>query len=517
MARAEVFKHDVYETKLELRIVMLCSMAGTLMQAIDTTIANVALPYMQGSLAASRDQITWVLTSYIVASAIMTAPVGWLASRFGRKNLTLVSISGFTIVSMMCGAAQNLDQMIIFRLLQGAFGAALSPLSQSIMLDLYPEEKRGSAMAIWGMGVTVGPILGPTLGGFLTDAYNWRWVFYVNLPLGIAAISGIWLFYKDNLATSKMKFDWLGFAFLGVALAGFQLMLDRGTDKNWFESNEIIIEAILGALGVYLFVVQMLTSDRPFIPRTLFKDRNFLISLLLMFTLSMLLMASSALLPPYLQNLGGYSVAETGILMAPRGVGNMFAMVLAGRLAARVDSRYVMLCGAAMILWAMWDMSTWTPAVSATQMAAATFVQGFGIGLVFVPMSLVAFVTLAPAYRTDASAVLNLLRNVGGAIGVSVTTTVLANGIQTAHAQFAEAASPFNRALAINGPSMMWNPRLPFGIAQFNGLIERNAQVVAYANDFMFMLIAGIPAVISIFLMRKPRRLAAGEKLEISE
>jgi DHA2 family multidrug resistance protein len=517
MATAEPFKHDVYETKLELTIVMLCSMAGTLMQALDSTIANVALPYMQGSLAASRDEVTWVLTSYIVAAAIMTAPVGWLAGRFGRKNLALVSIGGFTVMSMLCGAAQTLDQMILFRLLQGAFGAALSPLSQAIMLDLYPPEKRGSAMAIWGMGVMVGPILGPTLGGFLTDAYDWRWVFYVNLPFGIAALLGLWFFYKDTIANAAMKFDWMGFAFLALALAGFQLMLDRGTDKNWFESGEIIVETVLGCVGAYMFVVQMLTSDRPFIPKELFKDRNFLISLLLMFTLSMLLMASSALLPPYLQNLGGYSVVETGLLMSPRGVGNLFAMMLAGRLATRFDSRYVMLAGSAMLLWAMWEMSTWTPAVSATQMIVTTLVQGFGIGLVFVPMSLVAFVTLAPALRTDASAVLNLLRNIGGAIGVSVTSTILTQGIQVEHARLAESASPFNRALSVNGPSMMWNPKLPFGLQQFNGIIEQNAQVIAYTHDFLFMLVAGIPALLSIFLMRKPRPLAAGEKLEVSE
>src|SRR6201996_7710976 len=206
MASAEVFKHDIYETKLELNIIMLCSMAGTLMQALDSTIANVALPYMQGSLAASRDQITWVLTSYIVAAAIMTAPVGWLAARFGRKNFALICISGFTVTSMMCGAAQTLDQMILFRLMQGAFGAALSPLSQSIMLDLYPPQKRGNIMAIWGMGVMVGPILGPTLGGYLTDTFDWRWVFYVNVPFGIAAVTGIFFFFKDSPRDRNMRF-----------------------------------------------------------------------------------------------------------------------------------------------------------------------------------------------------------------------------------------------------------------------------------------------------------------------
>src|SRR5271156_436587 len=239
---------DAYESKFELRIIMLCSMAGTLMQALDSTIANVALPYMQGSLAASRDQITWVLTSYIVSAAIMTAPVGWIASRFGRKNFAIVSLAGFTITSMMCGAAQTLDQMIIFRLLQGAFGAALSPLSQSIMLDLYPPEKRGSVMAIWGMGVMVGPILGPTLGGYLTDLYNWRWVFFVNLPFGIAAILGIVLFMREEGERKVPGFDWTGFVILGFALAGLQLALDRGETQDWFTSKEIIVEAVVAGL-----------------------------------------------------------------------------------------------------------------------------------------------------------------------------------------------------------------------------------------------------------------------------
>ncbi len=517
MQSAAAFKHPVYETRFELRIIVLCSMAGTLMQALDSTIANVALPYMQGSLAASRDQITWVLTSYIVAAAIMTAPVGWLAARFGRKNLALVCISGFTITSMMCGAAQNLDQMILFRLMQGAFGAALSPLSQSIMLDLYPPEKRGSIMAIWGMGVMVGPILGPTLGGYLTDVYNWRWVFYINLPFGIAAVTGIWLFFRDTHRDGTLKFDWSGFAFLALALGALQLMLDRGTDKNWFDSGEIIAEAILGAVGAYLFIVQMLTTDRPFIPRVLFKDRNFVISLALMFITGMMMLASSALLPPYLQNLGGYSVTDTGLLMAPRGVGTMIAMVIAGRLAARVDSRYVMVAGALMMLWSMWDMSAWTPSISPVRLIETTFIQGIGMGFIFVPMNLVAFATLSPIYRTDGSSLINLMRNIGSAIGVSLTTTILANGIQTAHAQMAENASTFNRALGVNGPSLMWNPQIPFGAVQLNNVIEQNAQVVAYANDFLFMLFACIPALFVIFFMRKPPTLAAGEKLEISE
>jgi DHA2 family multidrug resistance protein len=512
--RAAGLTHEAYTTKLELRIVMLCSMAGTLMQALDSTIANVALPYMQGSLSASRDQITWVLTSYIVAAAIMTAPVGWIAARFGRKNFAIVSLTGFTVASMMCGAAQTLDQMIIFRLIQGAFGAALAPLSQSIMLDLYPAAKRGTVMAIWGMGVMVGPILGPTLGGYLTDAYDWRWVFYVNLPFGIAAVTGISLFLRDTHRDESLKFDWFGFAMLGIGLAALQLMLDRGTTKDWFSSSEIVIYALLAGLGLYRFVVHILTTQKSFMPREIFKDRNFVTALFLMLLVSLIMLASSALLPPYLENLAGYSVTQTGLLMAPRGVGTMISMVFAGRLAMRLDARHVMAVGTALLLWSLWEMSHWTPGVAAWWLCFVSFVQGIGMGLIFVPMNLIAFATLSPVLRTDGSALFNLVRNVGSAVGVSITTTMLANSIQTMHAQLAGNVSPFNRALSVNAPSMMWNPNLPFGLAQLDSIVQYNAQIIAYANDFLFMFFISLPALFVLFLMRRPALLQKPPPLE---
>jgi DHA2 family multidrug resistance protein len=509
--------HEEYSTKFELRVVMLCSMAGTLMQALDSTIANVALPYMQGSLAASRDQITWVLTSYIVAAAIMTAPVGWIAARFGRKNFAIVSLVGFTIASMLCGAAQTLDQMIIFRLIQGGFGAALSPLSQSIMLDLYPPEKRGSVMAIWGVGVMVGPILGPTLGGYLTDAYDWRWVFYVNLPFGIAAVTGIWLFLRDTQRHENLKFDWFGFAALGIGLGALQLMLDRGTTKDWFSSSEIMIETVLAVAGFYLFLVHMLTSRKSFVPLEIFKDRNFVTALFLMLLVALIMLASSALLPPYLENLGGYTVTETGLLMAPRGIGTMISMFFVGRLAMRLDARHVMAAGTAMLLWSLWDMSHWTPNVAPWWLGTVSFVQGVGMGMIFVPMNLVAFSTLASRFRTDGSAMFNLMRNVGSAIGVSITTTILANSIQTVHSQLAGNATPFNRALGVNGPSMMWNLNIPFGAQQLDRVIQYNAQIIAYANDFLFMFFISLPALAVLFLMRRPSLLQRPQQVEVME
>jgi MFS transporter, DHA2 family, multidrug resistance protein len=495
---------ESYENKVELWIVLISSMAGVLMQALDSTIANVALPYMQGSLSASRDQITWVLTSYIVAAAIFTAPVGWIASRFGKRNFFLVSLTGFTVTSMMCGAAQSLEQMILFRLLQGCFGAALSPLSQAVMLDLYPPQKRGNIMAIWGMGVMLGPILGPTLGGYLTDAYNWRWVFYVNVPFGIASVVGIWMFFKDSPRDSSLRFDWFGFGALAIGLGALQLMLDRGTGKGWFGSAEIILECLIAGVGLYLFVVHMLTAKTPFIPPKIFNDRNFLSALFLMFVTGAILLASSALLPPYLQNLAGYSVFDTGMLMAPRGFGTMFAMMFAGRLAMRIDPRILMTCGIALLLWSMWDMSGWTPQIDTTTLIVVTFLQGVGMGFVFVPLNLTAFATLAPNYRTDGSALMNLTRNIGSAIGVSVTTTVLGSSVQVLHSQLAGYASGFNRALGVNAPSMMMNPQLPFGLANLNGMIEMRAEVIAYSNDFLFMTYVSLPAFLIIWFMKKP-------------
>ena len=496
---------DAYENNVELFIVLAASMTGLFMQTLDSTIANVALPYMQGSLQASRDQITWVLTSYIVSAAIMTAPVGWIASRFGKRNFLVVCLSGFTVSSMMCGTAQSLDQMILFRLLQGAFGAGLSPLSQAVMLDLYPPQKRGNIMALWGIGIMLGPILGPTLGGFLTDAYNWRWVFYVNVPFGIASIAGIWFFFKDSPRDEGLKFDWFGFGALAIGLGALQLMLDRGTGQDWFGSVEIIVETLVAFAGLYLFVLHMWLGKNPFIPLQIFQDKNFISSLVLMFVIGAVLLASSALLPPYLQNLGGYPVFDTGMLMAPRGVGTMLAMMFAGRMAMRFDPRILMTGGTLMLLWSLWDMSGWTPQINTNTLIAVTFVQGIGMGFVFVPMNLTAFATLPGYLRTDGSALTNLVRNIGSAVGVSVTTSVLSSAAQTMHSQLSSYASPFNRALGVNAPAMLMNPQMPFGLGNLNGLIEIRAQTIAFSNDFLFMFYVGIPALGAIWLMKRPQ------------
>jgi len=392
----------------------------------------------------------------------------------------------------------------------------LGPLSQAVMLDMYPPQERGKVMAIWGMGVMLGPILGPTLGGVLTDAYSWRWVFYINVPFGIAACAMLAVFFKDTARDSSLKFDWFGFAALSVGLACLQLVLDRGTTKDWFSSTEVVIEAMAAGIGLYLFLVHMLTAKKPFIPVVIFKDRNFLGGLVLMFVMGIILLATSALISPYLQNLSGRSVTQTGFLMVPRGFGVMFAMMFAGRLALKADPRVIMTAGAGLLIWSLWAMTSWTPSISVATISWVTFLQGVGMGLVFVPMNMVAFATLSPQLRTDGAGLTNLMRNIGSAIGVSLTSTILANSVQTIHAQLSGHASVFNRALGVNGPSMMMNPQIPFGLANLNSLIEYRAQVQAYANDFLFMFLISLPVFAVIWLMKRPSFAAsATPKMEV--
>jgi DHA2 family multidrug resistance protein len=490
-------------------LITICTMVATLMQVLDSTIANVALPYMQGSLSTTSDQISWVLTSYIVAAAIMTAPVGWLSSRFGRKNFFIFCLIGFTLTSMLCGVAQSLEQMVVFRLMQGVCGAAIVPLSQAIMLDIYPVEQRGQAMVMWGMGVMVGPIIGPTLGGWLTDAYDWRWVFFINLPFGVIATSGFALFMKEKRGAPAPPFDWTGFTALSLGIGALQLLLDRGGGNDWFESSETIIEAALAGLGLYLFIVHVWLAEKPFIQPAMFSDVNYASGFALMFAVGIVLLASTVLLAPYLQTLGGYPVWQAGLLMAPRGLGTMIGMMVAGRLGGKVDPRAVMIAGLACLAFSFWEEARWTPAVSTSSLTFVTSVQGFALGLVFIPLQMIAYATLAPSYRADATALFSLVRNVGSAIGVSIASFMLTRSAQIVHSQIAETVTPFNRMLQTGGAYLMWNAATSAGVSALNAEVSRQALAIAYSNDFMLMFWISFPTAALILLMRGPSRSGA--------
>ncbi|HUD58018.1 MAG TPA: DHA2 family efflux MFS transporter permease subunit [Acetobacteraceae bacterium] len=495
-----------------------CIICATLLQSLDQTIANVALPYMQGSFSASYDEITWVLTTYITAAAIMTAPVGWLAARFGRRRLFITCIIGFTITSMMCGAAQSLEQIVVFRLMQGVCSAALVPLSQAILFDIYPVERRGFAMAIWGMGVMIGPILGPTLGGYLTEMYNWRYVFYINLPAGVLATLGLILFMPDTIGEGRLRFDWLGFGVLAVGIGALQMMLDRGNNQDWFTSREIIVEAVLAGLGIYLFLVHMAWAPRPLIRPELFRDMNFSAGLVLMFAVGTLLVSSIALMAPWLQTLANYPVATAGLLMASRGIGNLATITLCGRLTMRYDARYLVAIGLLLQCWSFWTMTGWTPDVSERELMITIAIQGAGLGLVFTPLQVLAFATLAPNLRTDGAALFSLGRNIGAAIGVSVTTSLLAHNAQALHEVIGASVNPFNRALQALGSAHAWlHPASRHGAAMLDQMVNHQAQIIAYNNDYVLMVFTTMPALLLLFLMRRPRYSPSAEVMQPTE
>jgi len=483
-------------------------MLATVMQVLDMTITNVALPHMQGSMSATQDQIAWVLTSYIVAAAIMTPPTGFLAARFGRKRVFAAAVIGFTITSMLCGAAASLPQMVMFRLLQGMFGAGLVPLSQAVLLDTFPREKHGSAMAIWGLGVMVGPILGPTLGGYLTEYYNWRWVFYINVPFGLLALVGILAFVPET-QRDRRRFDLFGFALLSLAIGALQLLLDRGQSQDWFASSEIMIEAAVVAVCLYMFIVHMLTTDQPFLEPGLFRDRNLLIGLVLIFAIGIILLATLALLPPFLQNLMGYPVLTTGLVLAPRGMGTMVAMMIVGRLVGRIDARPLILGGLLLTAFSLWEMSGFTAEVGASAIVWTGIVQGLGLGFIFVPLSTLTFATLDPRHRTEGAAMFSLMRNIGSSVGISIMVTLLAQGIQRNHAILAENASPFNDALQLPRAAALWNLDSATGLAALNGEITRQAATIAYLGDFRLMMAITLLSIPLLLLLRRSGPVAA--------
>jgi MFS transporter, DHA2 family, multidrug resistance protein len=479
-----------------------CVILATLMQALDSTIANVALPHMQGSVSASQDQINWVLTSYIAAAAIMTPPTGFLASRFGLKRLFLIAVTGFTVASMLCGIAQSIGEIVLFRILQGVFGAPLVPLSQSVLIDIYPKERQGFAMALFGLGVMAGPILGPVLGGWLTDNYSWRYVFYINLPVGALTLAGLTVFLRESPRNAGAKLDWLGFATLSVTIGALQIMLDRGEQKDWFGSGEIWIEAIIAASALYVFVVHTLTADEPFLRLTLFRDRNFTAGTLFIAVVGLTYYASLALQPPYLQDLMGYPVVTAGLVLGPRGVGTMAAMLLVGRLTGRADTRLLLGAGLGLTGWAFYAMTGWTPDVSQTAIVTVGLIQGAGLGFLFVPLSSVSLGTLAPERRTEGAGIYNLSRNIGSSVGISVVNALLTSNTQVNHAEIAVHVTPVNRGFELPAVSQFLNPLTEAGRAALDAVITQQAQIIAYIDDYKLLMVATL-AMIPLLLVFK--------------
>lgn len=483
-------------------------MLATIIQVIDTTIANVALPSMQGSLGAAQDTISWVLTSYIVAAAIMTPATGWLAGRFGRKEVYLVSVAGFTISSMLCGTAQSLTQMVLYRLMQGVFGAALVPLSQTVLLDINPREKHGQAMAMWGAGIMVGPIVGPTLGGWLTDAMSWRWVFFINVPLGLLAFMGI-LTFMPKVERRTRRFDFFGFAMLSLFIGALQMMLDRGQQLEWFASREVIIEFGLAITGFWVFLVHMFTAEQPFVEPKLFTDRNFVTGCVFIFIIGVMLLATMALLPPLLQQLFGYPIVTVGLVLMPRGVGTMISMLLVGRLIRLVDARLLIVIGLLLTAASLFEMGRFSLEMGMSPVIMSGLLQGLGLGLVFVPMSTIAFATLRADLRTEGSALFSLVRNIGSSIGISVVMTLLSQNTQVNHSVLGTHinlySQPTNSLAGMFGLSVT-DPKF---LSIADQLVNQQALMISYLDDFRLMMFVALAAAPLLLFLKPPKAVQA--------
>ncbi|MEO8882078.1 MAG: DHA2 family efflux MFS transporter permease subunit [Devosia sp.] len=490
-------------------------MLGTVMQVLDTTIANVALPHMAASLGAAQNEITWVLTSYIVAAAIATPLTGWLSDRIGQKRLFILSVVGFTGASVLCGIATSLDEMVLFRVLQGLCGAVIAPLAQSTMLNINPRERIGQAMAIYGAGIMVGPIIGPTLGGWLTESFDWRWVFLVNLPVGIITVFMLFVYMPES-NIKKRTFDFFGFGMLAVGVGALQLLLDRGADNDWFNSPETWIELGLVISGIWVFVTHCITAENPFIDLKIFKDLNFTMGCLFMFIVGITLFSGLALLPPLLQNLMGYPVVFTGFVMAPRGVATMASMIVVGRLSGKVDARILMLFGIGLMAYSLYLMTGFTLQMDFWPIITTGCIQGFGMGFLFVPLTTLAFATIDSKYRPDGTSMFSLVRNMGQGVGISLVTAVLSSMLQVNHAEVGERLTATAPQVAIQFPQLLTgNPQMT---SLIDLLIQQQAAMLSYLDDFVLMMWLSVAAIPIILLLRgnKPKA-AAGAPVKTAE
>ena len=486
-------------------LVTIALMLAVLIQVLDTTIANVALPHMQASLGATQDSINWVLTSYIVSAAIAIPIAGWLADKIGRKRLLVTAVIAFTIASFLCAIAQNLAQMVAFRALQGVSGAFLVPLSQATMFDINPREKHAQAMALFGGGIMIGPILGPVLGGWLTDSFDWRWVFLVNLPVGALATVML-LRFMPRSELNPRRFDLFGFALIGVALAALQLMLDRGQQEDWLQSGEICVELGIAVAATWMFVIHTMTAREPLFERHMFTDRNFATGLFFMAATGLLMLAGLALLPPLLQHLYGFSVLQSGELTVPRGIGTLISMLLAGRISQKIDLRLLVALGMGLMGWSLQMMSGFALEQGSRPVIVSGIIQGLGLGVLFVTIQALAFATLEPRLRTAAASLLNLARNIGGSVGISIVTAQLTRNIQVAHADLGAHVST-EVAPTMLAPLMdQFGLPLQAALGMVNAEINRQAAFIAYIDDFRLMMWVTFAAIPLVLLLRPNKK-----------
>ena len=489
-------------------LISVAVMAATVMQVLDTTIVNVALPHMQGQLSATPDQISWVLTSYMVSSGIFMPLTGYFTHRFGQKKFLFASITGFVVASVLCGLSTNLSEIVSFRLLQGISGAALVPLSQSIMVATFPQHERGKAMAIWGIGVMVGPILGPTLGGWLTEFMSWRWTFFINLPVGI--LSGLLVLrYIPDTPRSERNMDWLGLTLMALGVAGLQYVLDRGAQDDWFNSPAIQFASYLSMVGFVGFALHTRShKGHALFSPEIFTDRNFVTASCLMAFLGLGLFGSMLLQPLMLEGLMDYPTLTTGLTLAPRGIASMLSMMLVGRLINRIDPRWLIIAGILIFTLGSYQTTQYSLVMGIWKVIVPMIMQGMGLGMVFIPLSTLAFSTLPPRFSAEAAGMYSLLRTIGSGIGVSVVATVLTSHAQIAWHNLGGQLQPFNPALGPYLNQLGMDLATPQAAVVLVKELARQAQMIGFLDAYIFVTFAFAAMTPLVFIMKNTHRTA---------
>ena len=508
MSEIAASDYNVAKPGVSRGLVSITVMLTTIMVILDMTIVNVALPNMMGALGATSDQITWVLTSYIVVEAIMIPLTGFLSTWFGRKRLMLISITGFILASALCGQADNLTEMVAFRLMQGMFGASVVPLSQSVMVDAFPKEERGQAMALWGLGIMLGPILGPTLGGYITEHLSWRWVFYINLPVGILNLFMVWTLLLDEKGR-KVSADWLGVAFMIVGIGALQFMLDQGNQDNWFDSGSIQSLAVISASALVLFIWRSWQRPDSIVNLALLKDRNLATACFMMFAFGLGMFGTIALQPIMLENLLGYNAQTAGMVMAPRGLASGVGMFLVSRLINRVDLRLIILSG-----FTLSGIGTYLLSQQNLQSADVNFmwtgiVQGLGMGMIFVPLSTLAYETLSKAQTSQAAGIFNLSRTIGSSVGISVATAILNRANHLSQAGLSAHITASNPAVSQWLASQHLTLGSPQAIASLTSEMQRQAQMVAFNDTFWVVMLSFVALAPLLLLIQRPQQTPA--------
>jgi MFS transporter, DHA2 family, multidrug resistance protein len=490
-------------------------MTVTVMQVLDVTVINVALPHMQGSLSAGVDEISWVLTSYLAANAVVLPATGWLAGILGRKRFFLLCTVGFTLASALCGLAPNLNVLLLARVLQGIAGGPLMPLSQAIMWEIFPFRQRGMAMAVWGMGIMMAPIFGPTLGGWITDNWSWRWTFYINLPIGVLGFfAASAILFDPSYLRKPGKIDIPGLCLMVVGFLSLQLFLDQGERYEWFDSNFIVILGFTAVVALIGFLVRELTADEPILDLGVYRDRNFAAASVIMVFVMFGFFSSMVLLALFTQKVLGYDAWTSGLVLAPGGVGNLLSLVIAGRLINRMDQRILLLVGCLLNAWAAWNMSVLTSNVDYWALAWPRFVQGLGVGFIFVPLNAVGLATIPRISMGNATALLNVVRNLGGGAGVAVVSMILARRTQEHQSTLVPHVNPFDAETAARLSA--WASH--FGahgadsftaqqraLARVYQELTQQAQVLAFADDFWLLFVLFSGTVLLLPLLERVR------------